>query len=59
MKNEDLIIDIGSNDGSFLGFLKKYKLIGVDPTIKKLKNFIEKILLKLIIFLKKNLLEIT
>lgn len=36
LKNKDIIIDIGSNDGSFLAnFEKKFNLIGVDPTIKK------------------------
>ena len=32
----DIVIDIGSNDGTFLSFFdKKFDLIGVDPTIKK------------------------
>ena len=39
IKPENIIIDIGSNDGTFLSFFKiKYKLIGVDPTIVKFKN---------------------
>ena len=39
----DLILDIGSNDGSFLGFFSKdYIRIGIDPTIKNLGNYIKK-----------------
>ena len=37
--NGDVVVDIGSNDGTFLSFFKKkYKLIGVDPTISKFKK---------------------
>ena len=33
---QDIIIDIGSNDGTFLSFFdQKFNLIGVDPTIRK------------------------
>ena len=33
----DLVLDIGSNDGTFLNFFSnKFNLIGIDPTIKKL-----------------------
>ena len=36
LKPKDTVIDIGSNDGTFLSFFsKKLNLIGVDPTIKK------------------------
>ena len=36
----DNILDIGSNDGTFLSFFnKKYKLYGCDPTIAKFKNY--------------------
>jgi hypothetical protein len=39
----DIVIDIGSNDGSFLSYFpNKLKLIGIDPTIKKLSNFYKK-----------------
>ena len=42
--NQETVIDIGSNDGTFLSNYKRTnRLIGVDPTIKKLKGFIEKI----------------
>lgn len=43
LKKGDYIIDIGSNDGTFLSFFKNFKnLIGVDPTIKKFKKFYSK-----------------
>jgi len=40
-KKEQIILDIGSNDGTFLGFFdsSKYKLFGMDPTIRKFKKF--------------------
>jgi hypothetical protein len=39
-----IILDIGSNDGTFLGFFNssKCKLFGNDPTIKKFRNFYKK-----------------
>ncbi len=48
LKTKDIIIDIGSNDGTFLGFFdKKFKLIGVDPTIKKFHKFYKKNIIKI------------
>lgn len=43
----DVIVDIGSNDGSFLSFFeKKYILVGIDPTINKfLKKYRKDILI--------------
>jgi hypothetical protein len=39
LKKGDIIIDIGSNDGTSLrNYSTNFILIGVDPTIKKLKN---------------------
>ena len=41
-KNSDIIIDIGSNDGTMLNFFpknKKLKLVGIDPTAKKFKKY--------------------
>jgi len=39
LNKQDIVIDIGSNDGTFLNFFnKKYNLIGVDPTIEKFKE---------------------
>ena len=40
LASNDIVIDIGSNDGTFYQILKTNKLIGVDPTIKKLKEFL-------------------
>ncbi len=43
LSKNDIVIDIGSNDGTTLGnFEKSNILIGVDPTIKKLKKFYRK-----------------
>jgi hypothetical protein len=43
LKKNDIVIDIGSNDGTTLSNFKKSNiLIGVDPTIKKLKKFYRK-----------------
>ena len=40
IKNGDLIVDIGSNDGTFLSFFSnKYNLDGIDPTITKLSKY--------------------
>ena len=41
-KDSDMIIDIGSNDGTMLNFFpknKKLKLVGIDPTAKKFKKY--------------------
>ena len=44
----ETVIDIGSNDGTFLKFFSsKHKLIGVDPTIKKLSKFYRKDIIQL------------
>ncbi len=53
----DIIIDIGSNDGSFLKFFpNKFNLVGVDPTIKKLGIFYRKDIKKLPNFFDKDLI---
>ena len=40
LKKGDFIIDIGSNDGTFLNFFsKKYNLIGIDPSAKRLRKY--------------------
>tara|TARA_B110000196_G_C21073428_1_gene628687 strand:+ start:86 stop:1306 length:1221 start_codon:yes stop_codon:yes gene_type:complete len=40
LKTDDVVVDIGSNDGTFLNFFSnKLKLVGVDPTIKKLFSY--------------------
>jgi hypothetical protein len=45
---DDIVIDIGANDGTLLSFLdsKKNKLIAVDPTIKKFNKFYQKNIIK-------------
>jgi hypothetical protein len=43
LKKKNIIVDIGSNDGTFLSFFsEKNTLIGIDPTIKKFKKFYKK-----------------
>lgn len=43
LKKNDLILDIGSNDGTLLNlFTNKFKRYGVDPTAKKFKKFYQK-----------------
>jgi hypothetical protein len=55
--NGDLIIDIGSNDGTFLSFFeKKFNLIGIDPTIKKFRKNYRKDIIKVENFFSKNAL---
>jgi hypothetical protein len=55
--NGDLIIDIGSNDGTFLSFFEnKFNLIGIDPTIKKFKKNYRKDIIKVANFFSKNAL---
>ena len=54
----DIIIDIGSNDGSFLKFFpNKYNLVGIDPTIKKLGKFYRKDITKFPTFFSKEFVE--
>ena len=58
LKKKDIICDIGSNDGTFLSFFsKKYKLVGVDPTIKKLSKYYRKDIIKIPDFFSKKNLE--
>jgi len=43
-KKEQCVLDIGSNDGTFLNFFEGHNLFGIDPTIKKFdKNYRRKI----------------
>ena len=54
----DLVIDIGSNDGTFLSFFdKKFDLIGVDPTIKKFGKRYRKDITKISKFFSKKVVE--
>ena len=55
---KDFIIDIGSNDGTFLNFFKNYKnLIGVDPTIAKFKKNYNKEITQIEDFFPSNILN--
>ncbi len=55
LKKNDVVLDIGSNDGTFLNFFsKKNKLIAVDPTIKKLSSYYRKDILKIPTFFSKK-----
>ena len=54
----DIVVDIGSNDGTFLSFFnKKLSLIGIDPTISKFKNKYNKNIIKISNFFSENLLK--
>ncbi len=54
----DLIVDIGSNDGTFLSFFSnKLQLVGIDPTIKKLGKFYRKDIKKFSNFFNKDLIS--
>lgn len=56
--HNDIIVDIGSNDGTFLGFFeKKFNLIGIDPTIKKFKKNYRKDIIKVSNFFSKEIIE--
>ena len=51
LKIKNNILDIGSNDGTFLSYFNnKFKLFGCDPTIKKFKNFYRKDIKKIPLF---------
>lgn len=53
------ILDIGSNDGTFLSFFnKKFKLYGCDPTIKKFKKYYRKDIIKIPDFFSANKFKI-
>ncbi len=61
IKNGDIILDIGSNDGTLLKFFNhnKNELIGVDPTILKFKKYYPKKIKKVAnFFSKRNLNKI-
>jgi len=55
LKPKDLIIDIGSNDGTFLSFFSKhFNLVGIDPTIKKFSKFYRRDIKKIPSFFNKK-----
>jgi hypothetical protein len=58
LEKGDIVIDIGSNDGTSLqNYSKNFILIGVDPTIKKLKNFYRKDIITISDFFNKDLVN--
>ena len=58
LSNGDVVVDIGSNDGTFLSFFnKKYKLVGIDPTISKFKNDYKKNIIQIANFFSKKILD--
>ena len=58
LESGDAVIDIGSNDGTFLNFFsKKFKLVGVDPTIKKLSSYYRKDIIKIPTFFSSSILK--
>ena len=58
LKNSDCIIDIGSNDGTFLSFFeKKFFRVGVDPTIVKFHKKYDKGLVGISDFFSKETLN--
>ena len=58
LKSNDTIIDIGSNDGTFLSFFpKNLNLIGVDPTISKFSKFYRKDIVKIPEFFSGDILQ--
>ena len=56
IKNDDIILDIGSNDGTLLKCFdfNKYKLIGIDPTISKFSKYYPKEIKKIPNFFSKK-----
>ena len=58
LEKGDIVIVIGSNDGTSLqNYSKNFILIGVDPTIMKLKNFYRKDIIKISDFFNKDLVS--
>jgi len=57
LKNGDSILDIGSNDGTFLSYFNnKQKLYGCDPTIKKFSKYYRKDIKQIPNFFSKKIL---
>jgi hypothetical protein len=54
----DVVVDIGSNDGTFLSFFNKNNTrIGVDPTISKFQKNYQKKIIKIADFFSKEILQ--
>lgn len=55
---KDVVVDIGSNDGTFLSFFKKnLTLIGVDPTIVKFRSGYKKNIIQIPSFFNKDVIK--
>ena len=58
LKSKKSVLDIGSNDGTFLAFFNKnFSLFGCDPTIKKFGKFYRKDIIKIQNFFSSNLFK--
>ena len=58
LKSEQNILDIGSNDGTFLSYFKKnFHLVGCDPTIKKFSRYYRKDIKQISNFFSGNLFK--
>ena len=58
LNKNDIVCDIGSNDGTFLSFFSnKITLIGIDPTINKLSKYYRKDITKIPDFFSKKLIN--
>ena len=58
LKSSQNILDIGSNDGTFLSYFNKnFNLFGCDPTIKKFSKYYRKDIIKIPKFFSSNLFE--
>ncbi len=56
LKSKDNVLDIGSNDGTFLSFFNnKFNLFGCDPTIKKFSKYYRKDINQLPLFFSSKL----
>jgi hypothetical protein len=54
----DIVVDIGSNDGTFLSFFNKNNcLIGIDPTIQKFKSNYKKNIIQIADFFSESILK--
>ena len=52
---KNFILDIGSNDGTYLNFYNGSNVYGIDPSIKKFKKYYKKNIIKLPFFFDKAL----
>ena len=58
LKSSQNILDIGSNDGTFLSYFNKnFNLFGCDPTIKKFSKYYRKDIVKIPKFFSSNLFK--